>query len=75
MNFSKLLNVKDYWIGKVNFYLFQTLPAHISPFVNENDEQRYIPDREKELRGMETSPEQNFISKAPENTSGYDIIE
>jgi len=38
VNFKQLLNVKEYQIGK-------TLPPHLSPFVDENDAERYIPSR------------------------------
>lgn len=45
INFNKLLNVKEYW------YDVKQLPAHVSPFFDENDTERYVPEREKELRG------------------------
>jgi hypothetical protein len=37
------LDVKEFWVGK-------ELPVHLSPFVDENDAERYIPEREAELR-------------------------
>lgn len=49
VNFKKLLNVKDYW------HNLKELPAHISPFFDENDAERYIPDRERELAGLPTA--------------------
>jgi pescadillo len=38
LNFNRLLDVKEYWVGK-------DLPAHLSPFVDENDTERYVPER------------------------------
>jgi hypothetical protein len=47
----------------------------VSPFIDENDVERYMPDREKELRGLETStePHQNIANSS--NNKAYDIIE
>jgi hypothetical protein len=41
VNFNKLLNVKEYW------HDVKQLPPHISPFFDENDTERYVPEREK----------------------------
>lgn len=38
VNFNRLLNVKEYQVGKA-------LPPHISPFVDENDTERHVPER------------------------------
>ncbi len=39
INFNKLLNVREYW------HDVKQLPPHISPFFDENDTERYVPER------------------------------
>ena len=45
----------------------------MSPFVDENDTERYIPDREKELRGL-TETKQELVIGSDEEDDKYDII-
>ena len=49
------------------------MPPHLSPFVNENDTERHIPEREKELRGIAQKIEEEFAD-ADEEENKYDII-
>ena len=56
-----------------NHSSIQPLPPHLSPFVNENDTERHIPEREKELRGIAQKIEEEFAD-ADEEENKYDII-
>jgi hypothetical protein len=49
------LNVKEYWHNK------KELPPHISPFFDENDSERYISEREKELRGIKNINNEEIV--------------
>lgn len=67
INFNKLLNVKQYW------HDVKELPAHISPFCDENDQERYIPQRQRELRGEQPTQE-NKQEIREQKQDRYDII-
>lgn len=47
------------------------MPPHLSPFVDENDNERYVPEREKELRGLTEVKEEKIVE---EEGDDYDII-
>ena len=67
VNFNKLLNVKEYW------HNVKELPPHISPFLDEKDTERYIPQREKELREMQQQQTQE-IEEEQVQEDKYDIV-
>lgn len=48
------------------------LPPHVSPFYDEKDQERYIPEREKEMRGMDAEVEENKDEEEDEDQ--YDIV-
>lgn len=70
-----LLTLRNIGSERYFYFLLQTLPPHVSPFVDENDEERYIPEREKELRGLETSTEPHQATAPVTNNKSFDIVE